>query len=72
MRALEHVGDNLLARFGAPVSTPSGDGKVYDIDLEAVYAPLLGGTGGGYRDPNVLFARDASLLGTTMNLLSSE
>ncbi len=38
-----------------------GNHPQYDIELESRFAPLLD-TGGGYRDPNVLFASDITML----------
>jgi hypothetical protein len=57
-RRVEIVGD---IKFGDFDPKRLGNRPQYDIDLEARFAPLLD-TGGGYRDPNVIFASDITML----------
>jgi hypothetical protein len=60
-RRVEIVGD---MKFGNFDPKRLGQKPQYDIELEARFAPLLD-TGGGYRDPNVLFTSDISLVHLT-------
>lgn len=57
-RRVEIVGD---IKFGVFDAKRLGRRPQYDIELEARFAPLLD-TGGGYRDPNVIFAPDITML----------
>jgi hypothetical protein len=57
-RRVEIVGD---IKFGTLDPKRLGARPQYDINLEARFAPLLD-TGGGYRDPNVIFASDITML----------
>ncbi len=58
-RRVEIVGD---IKFGDFDPRRLGKNPQYDVELETRFAPLLD-TGGGYRDPNVIFASDITLLG---------
>lgn len=60
-RRVEIVGD---MKFGNFDPQRLGQRTQYDIELEARFAPLLD-TGGGYRDPNVIFASDVSMVHLT-------
>jgi hypothetical protein len=57
-RRVEIVGD---VKFGDFDPKRLGGRPQYDIELDAHFAPLLD-TGGGYRDPNVIFASDITML----------